>query len=365
MGGGWYFSGVIHRDALEVDHTPSTPGLSLTPEAAGRVRVSGDNPADLETLADGSTYGVEWADGYGQVIGPATVADDGVVRDLAVLAGDPFAAATPATLDRDAFPEDPEVALGLGPDEVEEVDIPGRGDASLPAWFAPGEEDTWAVLVHGKGGTPAEMLRMMRSTVAAGMPSLDIGYRNDEGLLPDDSGEYRYGATEWRDLDAAVRFAERRGAEQVVLVGASMGGGIVASYLREVPDAPVAGVVLDSPMLDLGATVSFGASRRDFPVWGHVPEPLTWTAKRITTLRYGLDWGEVDYLEDTAWLDVPALVFHGTEDTTVPVDLSERLAASRPELVDLLTTSDAGHVESWNLDPERYDAALRAFLDSL
>ena len=118
-------------------------------------------------------------------------------------------------------------------------------------------------------------------------------------------------------------------------------------------------------MLDLGETVGYGASQRDFPVFGSVPPPLTWTAKQLYLAALRAWTGtEVDYLEDTSWLDVPALVFHGAADTTVPLDLSERLAASRPDLVDLVTAPEAGHVESWNLDPAGYDGTLGAFLDS-
>ena len=102
-----------------------------------------------------------------------------------------------------------------------------------------------------------------------------------------------------------------------------MGGGIIASYLRHEPEAPVAGVVLDSPMLDFGETVSYGAEQEPLPLFGHVPAPLTWTAKQLTALRYGVDWAATDYLDDTGWLDAPALVIHGSDDTTVPLRTSE------------------------------------------
>ena len=204
----------------------------------------------------------------------------------------------------------------------------------------------------------------MRRTVDAGLPSLTITYRNDAGAPADPSGLYQFGRTEWRDLDAAVGYAAHHGAREVVLVGASMGGGIIASYLRNTPDAPVAGVVLDSPMLDFGETVSYGAEQEPLPVLGHVPAPLTWTAKQFTSLRYGVDWNATDYLDDTSWLDVPALVVHGSADTTVPLRTSEQLKASRPGLVSLVVVPQAEHVESWNVDPDAYDEVVARFLRS-
>jgi hypothetical protein len=259
-------------------------------------------------------------------------------------------------LDRSAFPADPKVALDL---PVQNVTV---GSGKYPAWYVRGSGSTWAILVHGKGASRTEMLRAMRSTVGAGLPSLAITYRNDAGVPADDSGIYQFGRTEWRDLNAAVRYAQDNGARHVVLVGASMGGAIVAAYLRNVPDAPVSALVLDSPMLDFGETVSYGASQRALPVIGQVPEALTWTAKQIAALRYDVDWSELDYLSDSSWLKVPTLVMHGADDQKVPVRVSKQLAQDHPDDVELVTVPDAVHVGSWNADPEGYDDTLTGFL---
>jgi pimeloyl-ACP methyl ester carboxylesterase len=57
------------------------------------------------------------------------------------------------------------------------------------------------------------------------------------------------------------------------------------------------------------------------------------------------------------------LVFHQTGDPTVPVAISEALAAARPDLVTLERFAGDGHVQSWNIDRARYERTLRAFLD--
>ena len=48
-------------------------------------------------------------------------------------------------------------------------------------------------------------------------------------------GYHRYGQTEWEDLAAAIQYALDHGAEDVVLVGYSMGGAIVVSLLYRSP----------------------------------------------------------------------------------------------------------------------------------
>jgi pimeloyl-ACP methyl ester carboxylesterase len=200
--------------------------------------------------------------------------------------------------------------------------------------------------------------------IKAGMPALVITYRNDEGAPRDSSGYYRYGATEWQDLDNAVVYALEHGARRVVLFGFSMGGGIVASFLEHRPERAthVAGIVLDAPILNFRRTVGFGAAQRELPViGGSIPAPLIWTAETIASLRYGIDWERIDYL-DGQWLSVPALVLHGTADKTVPIATSDAFAAAFPQLVREIRVPGAGHVEAWNTDPGRYTTEVSAFL---
>jgi len=175
---------------------------------------------------------------------------------------------------------------------------------------------------------------------------------------------YGFGSTEWRDLQGAVRYATDHGADKVVLVGYSMGGAIIAAFLEHssLADA-VAAVVLNAPMLDLGATISHQAADRSLPLIGiALPPPLTWTAKQIAGVRFDLDWDELNYLDQSDWLTVPTLIFHGDDDATVPLSVSQDLLDTHEELVDLVVVSGAAHVTSWNSAPSTYDRTLRNFL---
>ena len=264
----------------------------------------------------------------------------------------------PARLGRDVYDT---VAQATGVPSSD-VTIPCAG-GGCPAWFLPGPGRTWAILVHGKGATRTEPLRALRGVHAAGLPALVISYRNDPGAPADPSGYYRYGASEWPDLDNAVLYAQQHGAQRVVLVGFSMGGGIVASFLEHSPRRNlVTALVLDAPMLSFRRTVAFGAAQRSLPVVGlAIPRPLTWTAQTLAGWRFGIDWAAIDYL-DGRWLSVPTLLFHGTADQTVPVTTSDALRRTHPALVRQVRVQGAAHVASWNTDPTRYDAAVRTFL---
>ncbi len=370
-GGGWYFSGRIHSDGLEVKPYPVERNLTLTPQGDGAIAIRSTDAKERAMLDAPSTYGLKWKGGYGQVSGPVrSKGQAGVVRRFEVLTGTAPARGTRAEIDLVAFPDDPTFALGASVRTIDYTSPLGR----FPAWFVPGSagapgsaggppgvQKTWAILVHGKGGSRMEMFRMTRATAAAGLPSLDITYRNDPHRPRDPSDYYQYGRTEWRDLAGAVAYAADHGATAVVLGADSMGGGIVASYLRHhrTKDIPVTGVVLDAPMLDFRRTVEFGAEQLDLPLVGGVPGSLTAVAARLAAFRYDLDWDSIDYLDDVSWLAEPALVFHGTADTTVPIATSRQLAREKKDLVTLVETKGVEHVRSWNADPDAYDAAIR------
>lgn len=369
-GGGWYFSGRIRADALEVKPYPAERNLTLTPVGAGQLRVSSSEESERRMLAAPSTFGIRWRGGYGQVFGDVvTEAGPGVVRRFRVVLGVAPPPRARGEIDLVAFPDDPRIALGPTVRTVSYTSPAG----DFPAWLVPRSgqgapgDDTWAVVVHGKGGSRMEMFRMARAFRAQGLTTLDLTYRNDTGLPQDPSGFYAYGSTEWRDLRAAVRYAASQGARRVVLGADSMGGAVVASYLRHrgegEPD--VAALVLDAPMLDFADTIRHGARQISLPVLGPVPDSLTWTARGLAALRFDVDWDSVDYLDDTRWLTVPTLVFHGTADSTVPLSTSRELARDQPKLVRLVETKGVEHVRSWNADPAAYDRHIAELLIGL
>jgi len=322
------------------------------------LEVPADPPNELST---GELWGLRWEGGYGQV-GVITAEDStGVTRRFTQLLGPPLAAGTKTNLTGWTFPEDPKTGLGV---DFEDVNYTGEL-GEYPAWFISGSRDTWVIIVHGNSMSRLDGLRMLSITAAAGYPSLVIAYRNDPGAPEDPSGQLQYGATEWRDVEAAVAYALDHGAPDVVLAAYSMGGGAVTSFLYESPLAGrVAGVVLDSPMLDFGRTVDYGASQRDLPgLPFKVPKSLANAAKLISSLRFGIDWGVVDYLERSSELTVETLVIHGTDDLTVSIDTSRRLADDRPDLVELVEVPGAEHVQSWNIDRAMYERSVVEFLE--
>lgn len=361
LGGGWYFSGVLHQRALDPEERiGAVPSYDDTVVALGDGTVTLRLPADPGNALEPGVWGLEWPGGYGQVGAVLGHTATTVTRVFHHLAGSPLSVGRAVAFDNKAFTGDPQSALGLA-----FRDVAYRGPlGAYPAWFVPGQRDTWAVLVHGNSMSRLDTLRLLPVLAGAGYPALVITVRGDPGAPKDPSGIVQYGRTEWQDLEAAVVYATAHGARDVVLVGQSMGGGIVASFLeRSALTAQVRAVILDAPMLDFGRAVDLNAAREKLPLIGlPVPSSLTWTAKQFASIRYGVDWGALDYLAGAASLRAPILLFHGTDDETVPVETSDALAAARPDLVTYVRVSGAGHLDSWNVDPTRYESAMASFL---
>lgn len=173
----------------------------------------------------------------------------------------------------------PRTALGL---DHADVDVPGEL-GPLPAWFVPAARDTWVITVHGLGGTREHPMVVMPFLHRHGLPVLDLAYRGDLGGPRPPDGVGHLGESEWRDVDAAIRYALRYGARRVILHGWSTGATMAlhAAERSALADR-ISGLVLDSPVLDWHATLrALAAARR-------TPAPLMPFVLRAAESRAGL-----------------------------------------------------------------------------
>jgi len=359
-GGGWYFSGQIRSDALLVDE-PS-PEYDYTVIGVSTESITLELPGNpAPDLISGETLGVRWDGGYGLSGTVISRTGGAVAKTFTILTGTPPEPGVNVALEGAAVPPDPADA-GI----VYETVIYSSAFGEFEAWFIDGHRTTWAVFVHGRGSTRHEGIRVLPAFRDRGIPTLLIQYRNDPGAPATGDQLATFGVEEWRDLEGAVRYALDHGASDVILVGFSMGGAISLSMLYESDlAAAVSAVVLDAPALELGAMVDARAGETSLPLLPmEVPMVLTTIAKKMASLRFGADWGAMDYLDDrVGLLDVPILILHGVADGTVPITLSRELADTRPDLVELVEFRDADHVRAWNVDTGRYMSAVGSFLD--
>lgn len=240
-----------------------------------------------------------------------------------------------------------------------------------PAWLVPAEApgDRWVIQVHGRAVRRQEALRAIPVFRAAGYSSLVISYRNDGDAPPSPDHRYALGDTEWRDVEAAIRFALDRGAREVVLMGWSMGGATVLQCLtRSELASVVRGVVLDSPVVDWVTALAYQAQLNRLPPF--VREGVLillsnrW-AGPITGQSAPIDLTRLDLVARAAELSVPVLILHSVDDGFVPATASEALAYARPDIVTFERFTTARHTKIWNYDRERWESAIAAWLTRL
>ncbi|MEU6230173.1 alpha/beta fold hydrolase [Streptomyces sp. NPDC047042] len=335
---------------------PTEPRLTVHSTAAGRVALT----RALASQRPG-TYGLA-GEGTHAVVGPvlnhATHSADTVVRRLERVTHGTLEPRDKVWLTPNVHFGDPGTALGL---EHLDIEIPGELGA-LPAWFVPGARSTWVITVHGLGTTREHPLNVLPFLHRQQFPVLDLAYRGDPGAPRPQDGLGHLGETEWRDLDAAIRYALREGAENVVLYGWSTGATMaLRAATRSALRDRVSGLVLDSPVLDWQTTLRALATARRTP---GALLPLAVRAAQGRTGLHGIPAHEAEAAGLTR-LTVPALILHGPADTIAPWTPSRRLAAHRPDLVTLHQVPEAPHGAMWNADPTTYEETLRRFLTPL
>lgn len=341
-------STVIATDLLTPQAQPSGPEFEIQLVGAGRIVLPRNEITEQEGIW-GVTNGTG---GYGQIAAVISQDAETVERSFRTLTGR-FIAEEMVTFDAYAAAANPSEAFALDYDEVR---IPGDLGVN-PAWYVDGPRDTWVIVIHGEGlDERRQALRILPTLADGGFPSLVITYRNDSAA-PDAGGFYRWGLSEWQDIEAAIGFARNRGAEDFILYGFGMGANIVTMHLHQSDSAAdVRGAVLDSLVPDIGSVVDEIASERG------VPAIVSAAAKAVARIRFGLEWSELDQLTRAVEFDVPLLLLHGTEDDLSPIAGVDAFAEALPGLVTYERFDGAKRTELWNIDPERYNAAVLSFL---
>lgn len=227
----WLYSDRLHAGAFAREEAADPPNVLVVDVSDTTITHRPTRDAETGDLGREGLFGLQWPGGYARFGAILEVQGDTVRRELFVIGQRPTAGQTART-DSFVFRGNP---LSTHEIAYQEVQIPGPlGD--FPAWFLPGSGRVWAIFVHGKGSTREEALRMIPVVHELDLPILNITYRNDPEYPPAGNSRYAYGESEWQDVAAAIDYAQRQGAQRFVLIGFSMGGGIVFWPLSNDPN---------------------------------------------------------------------------------------------------------------------------------
>ena len=368
--GGWAYANGFRENALRVKPPSRTFGVWVRSVDEERITLTAAAPR--QDIGHPGTLGLYWEGGYGRVGDVIDVDELAVTREYTQLEGEeppicaegPIETCPPVDLEGYAYPSDPsDVDL-----EFEEVTYDSPL-GPIGAWIvAAADDSTWGIHIHGWTAERREALRLLPSLHSAAITSMVIDYRNDPGAPRVSTAHYRFGQSEWEDVEGAAQYAVDHGAVDVILVGYSTDAAHAMAFLERSDLAErTIGVVFDSPNILLAEAVRHGSRDLHFsPTKIRVSRLVTELGMWIADLRWHVDWDATNYVQRaTTILTVPTLIFHGRADHRVPVSVSRQLAAQLGDLADLVETAAAGHVMSWNADPKRYERYLANFLGKL
>ena len=353
VGLGWWASSSVvkpdHQHYTNPDHSDVV--LRVERASSGMNVVIGDPDAHARRPG---TYRMVWG-GVEAVIGDVVAASPDSVERPILHGAVPSVGETVAVTD--VMISDPKSSLGLDYNEVSVATELGPA----PAWYVPAPapaDSTWVIAVHGQNGRRNAMLAMP-TFHRMGLPVLAITYRNDEGAPDAPDGLMHYGESEYRDVESAVRYAQSKGAQRVVLYGSSMGGQIVGQFLVRSPLAGVvSAVLLDSPLVSMPMVAAFSGQQ-----YG-APDLAIRLTSQIIYWRTGVDMGQLDLIAHPPAVKPPTLLIAGAADSQAPVQMDRDFAAVAPSMgwpVEYQEFPGAEHVQSWNSDPARYDRVVADF----
>lgn len=210
-------------------------------------------------------------------------------------------------------------AVGLS--DLDVVSLPMSDGVVLTAWSAPAvaEGAPTVLFFHGQSGNLGDRADRMREILNSGYGLLAPSYRG----FPGSEGQPSEVAFVYDGLELFDRLTEQ--GEPVVLHGQSLGTGVAAAVAAQRPTAEL--LVLEAPFT---ATVDVAGER--YP-W--LPVNLLMQDKFATR----------DVIDQ---IEVPTLIFHGTDDVVVPVHHSEALAALSGDNVRLFLIPDGTHNDLWS-----------------
>jgi fermentation-respiration switch protein FrsA (DUF1100 family) len=236
---------------------------------------------------------------------------------------------------RAALP-DPQALLGYG----ERIELVMKNGTRLGGWYLPPEggegrrrTPSFAALLwfYGNGETIAAIWPIIRDFRPPGAALLVLDYPGygASGGTTTEAGINEAGALAYQAL------ASRPGVdrERIYVYGRSLGSAVAT---RIAADHPTAGLILESPF----------TSARDMAARTYRIFPLFLVRLQL------------DNLATIRRVRCPVLVFHGTADQLVPMEMGRRVAEAAPGPVEFVMIEEAGHNET-------YDVGGRAYRDKL
>lgn len=243
---------------------------------------------------------------------------------------------------RAALP-DPQRVVGSG----EQIVLTMRDGTPLVGWYLPpaptpnhavsGTSTPYPALLwfYGNGETIGAIWPIIRDfrPPHAALLVLDYPGYGASGGRATEAALYEAGALAYQSLASRPNVDRKR----IYIYGRSLGSAVAT---RTAADHDVAGLILESPFT---------------------------SARGMATLHYRifplfLVHLQLDNLGTILRVRCPVLVFHGTADRLVPIEMGRRVAAAAPGPVEFVMIEGAGHNDTYDMGWKAYRDKLASFV---
>jgi fermentation-respiration switch protein FrsA (DUF1100 family) len=192
---------------------------------------------------------------------------------------------------------------------------------------------------------------------------LQLGYNilliEERGHCESEGHTITYGIRERKDCLTWIRWVTDTygGDTRILIAGISMGAATVLMASGLKLPVNVKGIIADCPYttpLDIIRKVT----ETDMKIPYRIARPFILLAARMFG---GFDVREGNAAEAVKHTPVPILLIHGEADGFVPCDMSRKIAASNPGMIEFHTFPGADHGMSYIADPARYEQIVSDF----
>lgn len=185
----------------------------------------------------------------------------------------------------------------------------------------------------------------------------------DERNHGDSEGIYTgFGVLDRLDAEKWIGYAVERFGEgvRIFLHGDSMGGATVLMTTGLSLPHNVKGVIADCAFTSAYDVFSH-ILKRDY----HIPKfPIMNITEWMTRKKAGYGYKDVSTLDCVSKTNIPILFIHGDKDDFVPLWMSEKNFEVCSSPKKLLIIKGADHAESYYVDTESYEAAVKEMIDT-